>query len=52
MAPRKAPRKSLFGSQKWYFPDFPFRGSIVGHSPGFICTGPRGASKNIGLGRT
>ena len=30
MAPRKAPRKSLFGSQKWYFPDFPFRGSVGG----------------------
>ena len=25
---------------------------IVGHSPGFNCRGPRGASKNIGLGRT
>ena len=25
---------------------------IVGRSPGFNCTGPRGASKNIGLGRT
>ena len=25
---------------------------IVGHSPGFNCTGPRGASKNVGLGRT
>ena len=25
---------------------------IVGHSPGFNCVGPRGASKNIGLGRT
>ena len=25
---------------------------IVGHSPGFNCIGPRGASKNIGLGRT
>ena len=24
MAPRGAPRKSLFGSQKWCFPDFPF----------------------------
>ena len=24
---------------------------IVGHSPGFNCIGPRGASKNIGLGR-
>ena len=24
------PRKSLFGSQKWYFPDFPFRGSVGG----------------------
>ena len=30
MAPRKAPRKSLFGSQKGYFPDFPFRGSVGG----------------------
>ena len=25
---------------------------IVGHSPGFNCIGLRGASKNIGLGRT
>ena len=25
---------------------------IVGHSPGLSCIGPRGASKNIGLGRT
>ena len=32
MAPRKAPRKSLFGSQKWYFPDFPFRGSVGGRA--------------------
>ena len=24
----------------------------VGHSPGFKCIGPRGASRNIGLGRT
>ena len=30
MAPRGAPQKSLFGSQKWYFPDFPFRGSVGG----------------------
>ena len=34
----------------------PYRGLfnclIVGHIPGFNCTGPRGASKNIGLGRT
>ena len=30
MAPRGALRKSLFGSQKWYFPDFPFRGSVGG----------------------
>ena len=30
MAPRKAPQKSLFGSQKWYFPYFPFRGSVGG----------------------
>ena len=30
MAPKEAPRKSLFGSQKWYFPDFPFRGSVGG----------------------
>ena len=25
---------------------------IVGHSPGFTCIGPWGASKNTGLGRT
>ena len=25
---------------------------IVGQSPGFNCIGPRGASKNIGLGQT
>ena len=25
---------------------------VVGHSPGFNCIGPRGASKNIDLGRT
>ena len=25
---------------------------IVGHSPGFDCIGPQGATKNIGLGRT
>ena len=25
---------------------------IVGHSPGFNCIGPRGASKNFGLGWT
>ena len=30
MAPRGGPRKSLYGSQKWYFPDFPFRGSVGG----------------------
>ena len=38
-------------------PSFPLTGAlcnclIVGHSPGFNCIGPRGASKNIGLGRT
>ena len=38
-------------------PRFPLRGPffnclIVGHSPGFNCIGPRGASKNRGLGRT
>ena len=38
-------------------PLFPIRGPlfnslIVGHNPGFHCIGPRGASKNIGLGRT
>ena len=27
-----------------------FNCQIVGHSPGFNCVGPRGASKNIGLG--
>ena len=27
-------------------------GLMAGHTPGFNCTGPRGASKNIGLGRT
>ena len=36
-------------------PRFPYRaiGSpyIVGHSSGFNCTGPRGASKKIGLGQ-
>ena len=25
---------------------------IVGHSPGFNCIGLRGASKNVGFGRT
>ena len=25
---------------------------IAGHSPGFNCIGPRGASKKIGLGQT
>ena len=24
------PPKALLGSQKWYFPDFPFRGSVGG----------------------
>ena len=24
------PESPLFGSQKWYFPDFPFRGSVGG----------------------
>ena len=40
-----------------YWPSVPltealFNCLIVGHSPDFNCTGPRGASKNIGLGRT
>ena len=40
-----------------YRPSVPHTGAlfnclIVGHIPGFNCTGPRGASKNIGLGRT
>ena len=30
MAPREVPQKSIFGTQKWYFPDFPFRGSVGG----------------------
>ena len=30
MAPREAPQKSIFGSQKWYFLDFPFRGFVEG----------------------
>ena len=38
-------------------PRFPVQGAlfnclIVGHSPGFNCIGPRGASENIGLGQT
>ena len=40
-------------------PPFPLRGGgglfnclIVGHSLGFNCIGPWGASKTIGLGRT
>ena len=30
MASRRAPQKSIFGTQKWYFPDLPFRGSVGG----------------------
>ena len=30
MALRGAPQKSIFGTQKWYFPDFPFRGLCRG----------------------
>ena len=30
----------------------PFNCLIVGHNPGFNCIGPRGVSKNIGLGLT
>ena len=38
-------------------PSVPLRGAlldclIVGHSPGLNCIGPRGASKDIGFGRT
>ena len=30
MAPKGPPPKSIFASQKWHFPDFPFRGSCSG----------------------
>ena len=36
-------------------PSVPLTGlrfSLQGHSPGFSCIGPLGASKSIGLGRT
>ena len=30
MAPRRAPQKSIFGTQKLHVPDLPFRGSVGG----------------------
>ena len=50
-APVRGPLVLLTG------PRFPLMGAlfsclIVGHSPGFDCIGPRGASKNIGLAQT
>ena len=30
MGPRGTPQKSIFWSQKWYFSDFLFRGSVEG----------------------
>ena len=56
--PIRGPRFPIRGHR---FPDtgasVPLTGAllnclIVGHSPDFNCIGPRGASKNIGLGRT
>ena len=53
----QGPRFPLRGHRFPYRPSVPLTGAlfncpIVGHSPGFNCIGPRGASKSIGLGQT
>ena len=42
MGPRRPPKSLFFWSQKWHFPDFPFRGSVS--------EGPKGGAGVKGAG--